>query len=69
MKKSNVAFLVGGVFVGLAIMGYLGKLDVTAEQRDAQTYCENVRDGVWPHFKGGDFAVVCPGYAQGTYKE
>lgn len=69
MKNKNILYLAFGFFVGVAVLAVTGKTDVAHEDIEHATYCENVRDGVWPHFKDGNFSDVCPGYVQGTYKE
>lgn len=69
MKNKDIAYLAAGFFVGWTVLSFLGKTDHAHEVREHTMYCENVSDGVWPHFKDGDFANICPGYMQGTYKD
>lgn len=37
------------LFGALSLLGYL---DYNAERRDVAQYCENVKNRIWPDFKG-----------------
>lgn len=36
----------------LLLLGIVGRMDTEDEEAAAVTYCENVRDKVWPDYKG-----------------
>ena len=40
------------LIVLLALFGVVGAMDYEDEQAAAVAYCENVRDKVWPDYKG-----------------
>lgn len=41
-----------GLVVLLMLFGVVGAMDYQDEQEEAIAYCENVRDKVWPDYKG-----------------
>lgn len=36
----------------LLVLGIVGNMDYADELREAQAYCNNVADGIWPDYKG-----------------
>jgi len=44
--------IIFGLVAIIVLFGVVGAMDCEDEQAAAVSYCENVRDKVWPDFKG-----------------
>jgi len=53
VDKANFLFVISlicGIFI--ALLSIVGHFDYDDKKRDELIYCNNVKSGVWPDFKG-----------------
>jgi len=53
MKNQTARQLLAAILMAL-ILGVVGSMTMDDEQKEQDHYCQMVKEGLWPEFRGGE---------------
>ena len=53
MKNQTARKLLAAILMAL-ILGVVGSMTMEDEQKEQDQYCQMVKEGLWPEFRGGE---------------
>lgn len=53
MKNQTARQLLAAILMAL-ILGVVGSMTMDDEQKEQDQYCQMVKEGLWPEFRGGE---------------
>lgn len=53
MKNQTARQLLAAILMAL-ILGFVGSMTMDDEQKEQDQYCQMVKEGLWPEFRGGE---------------
>lgn len=53
MKNQTARQLLAAILMAL-ILGVVGSMTMDDEQKEQDQYCQMIKEGLWPEFRGGE---------------